>query len=72
MTFSKRLRAIWAACMQEWHQKRCCECGARWMAVGPLREELISVCDECEVKNLNLMMAHSEREYQRLKRMGVI
>jgi hypothetical protein len=64
MTWRKRLRILVAVFGQEWHEKKCAECLATWMAVGPDRPELIAVCDNCEVENLNRFMEFSEQQYQ--------
>ena len=66
MTFRKRLKQLWAAAYDEWHQQTCCECGFTWMAVGPARPELIRLCDRCELQQLDAWFAHTEAEYQKL------
>ena len=66
MSITKRVRLLLTLWQQEWHQKTCAECSATWWAVGPERPELISICDACEVENLNRFMEFSEREYQRI------
>lgn len=43
MTIAKRLRVIWAAIRQDWHQERCDECGATWWA----DRRCVPSCGEC-------------------------
>lgn len=75
MTFAKRLRLLYAAYKQEWHQKTCAECSFTWWSQGKLRPELIDICDFCESENMDRMLAHAERqyhmhiEYERLQRL---
>jgi hypothetical protein len=66
MSFLKRIRIMWYAASQEWHEQTCGECGDRWMAVGPERKELIRICDACEVKELAQFQAFAEQEFQRI------
>lgn len=74
MTFGKRLRVLWAASYQEWHQKTCAECSFTWWAEGKLRPEVIDICDACEAENVDRMLEFAERryhmhlEYERLQR----
>jgi hypothetical protein len=65
MTLRKRLRVLYAALTQEWHEKRCGECGATWMAVGPLHSDLIDFCDDCEQIAIDRLADLAEREYQK-------
>lgn len=66
MTFRKRWRVITAALFQEWHEKTCAECEAKWMALGP-HTELIAICDACEAEHMDRFMNKMEQEYHRLK-----
>lgn len=72
MTLRKRIRQMWAAASQEWHQQTCSECGSTWMAVGKERPELIRICDACEVENLSRFMVFAELEYRRMSNKGVM
>lgn len=68
MSITKRIRIMWYAAYQDWHQQTCSECGSKWMAVGKERPELIRVCDACEVENLSRFMVFAELEYRRRSR----
>lgn len=66
VTIRKRLLIILAAVSQEWHEKTCAECGGTWMAIGPVRPELVDMCDQCESDALDRFMEKSEEMYQRM------
>ena len=66
MSITKRLRVIVAALTQEWHEKTCAECGGTWMAVGP-QTDLIAICDNCELNEMERFTEAMEREYQKTK-----
>lgn len=68
MSFIKRIRVMWYAASQQWHEKTCGECGSTWMAIGPHHPELIAICDACEMQALNQMFDYAEQEYQRQMR----
>lgn len=59
-----RLRIVWAAVRQDWHQKTCGECRQSWWSEGPDRE-LIGLCDACEAALLDRMADQLEQAYQR-------
>lgn len=62
---AERLRVLWAALIQEWHQKQCSDCEATWMAVGPYHHDLIDRCDDCAQAEIDRFAAHTEEEFQR-------
>lgn len=62
MTLKKRLRVILAALTQQWHEKRCAECGGSWMAVGP-QTDLIAICDACEITEMERFTDAMNRKY---------
>ena len=63
MSIRKRLRILWAAATQTWHEKQCAECGNKYWAVGPATD-LIAICDRCEVEEMDRFMTSMERQYQ--------
>ena len=64
MSIRKRLRIVLAALTQQWSEKTCSDCGAKWMHQGPPMPHLIAVCDRCEDRILDTMMDKLNREYQ--------
>lgn len=70
MTFKKRLRVMWAAAFQTWHQKQCGECRTRFWVEGP-DYEFIAICDACEAKLLDTMASDLERQWQQRALRGV-
>lgn len=66
MTLRKRMKVIFAAVTQSWHQKVCGDCGEPWWSEGRDRQ-LICICDRCEARLLDRMFDTLEREYQRQK-----
>ena len=67
MSIKKRLRVILAALLQEWHDKRCAECGLSYLAVGP-ETQLIAICDRCEVEQMERFTAEMNRRYEQQMR----
>ena len=63
MTIRKRWKVLTAALFQQWHEKRCAECGTTWMAVGP-QTDLIAICDACEVAEMERFAEAVERRFQ--------
>ena len=63
MTWRKRLRIVLAALTQQWSEKTCGECGAKWMHQGP-PTELAESCDNCRTKEFEKFMDHVEKEAQ--------
>jgi hypothetical protein len=68
MSFLKRIRVMWYAASQQWHEKTCANCEAKWMAIGKSRPELVTVCDACQAEEIDRFMRHTEYEYQRQMR----
>jgi hypothetical protein len=64
VSFRKRLRIMWAAAFQQWHQKTCGECRRHYWVEGP-DSQLIALCDECEVRLLEDMGNALQRDWQR-------
>lgn len=63
MSLRKRLRLVLAALFQTWHEKTCAECGGHWMAVGP-QTELIAICDNCEINQMEKFAADMNRKFE--------
>ena len=63
MTWRKRVRVLWAAVSQQWHEKTCAECGGKSLAVGT-PTDLIFICDACELEEMDRFTAAMERQYQ--------
>lgn len=63
MSLSKRLRVLWAALTQQWHEKTCAECGVTSLHVGQ-PSNLIFICDACELEQMDRFAADMERKYK--------
>ena len=56
----KRLRVLWAATCESWHQHHC-DCGVSWYCCAPKMCRGADVCVDCEERQMDAW----EQEYEK-------